>query len=85
MLGLGLFTPQGPFMAFRVRDEVRLHPEYHEIKEDVQYSLIHCELDDKALRLNGLGVKWTGRMDWAKPYGASLSVSNDRNMQKARA
>lgn len=50
-------------MAFRVRDGVRLHPEYHEIKEDVQYSLMHCELDDKVLRLNGLGVK-------AKPYCA---------------
>lgn len=55
---------QGPFMAFRVRDGVRLHPQYHEIKEDVQYSLIHCDLDDKLLRLNGLGLK-------AKPYGES--------------
>lgn len=58
-------------MAFRVRDGVRLHPQYHEIKEDVQYSLIHCDLDDKLLRLNSLGLK-------AKPYGESaLTYSRD--------
>lgn len=48
-------------MAFRVRDEVRLHPGFNQVKEDVQYSLMHCEMDGKNLRLNGVGLK-------AKPY-----------------
>lgn len=53
---------QGPFMGFRVRDEVRLNPEHDDILEDVQYSLLHCKLDGKVLRINGIGLK-------ASPYG----------------
>lgn len=49
-------------MAFRVRDCMRLAPEFHSTMEDIQYSLMHCELDGKLLRLNGLGLK-------ARPYG----------------
>jgi hypothetical protein len=48
-------------MAFRVRDGVRLHPEFHQVKEDVQYALMHCERDNKVLRINSMGLK-------AKPY-----------------
>ena len=49
---------QGPFMAFRVRDGVRLDPnQQNEVCEDVQYSLIHCEVDGQVLRLNGVGLK----------------------------
>lgn len=48
-------------MAFRVREGLRLHPQFHEVKEDVQYSLMHCEHDGKNLRLNSVSVK-------PKPY-----------------
>jgi hypothetical protein len=49
---------QGPFMAFRVRDGIRLDPDQqNEVCEDVQYSLIHCDIDGSVLRLNGVGVK----------------------------
>ena len=49
-------------MGFRVRDSVRLHPEFHTVREDAQYSLMHCEMDGKLLRLNGFGLK-------ARPVG----------------
>ena len=49
---------QGPFMAFRVRDGIRLDPnQQNEVCEDVQYSLLHCEVDGRVLRVNGVGVK----------------------------
>lgn len=53
---------QGPFMAFRTRKGVQLHDEFNDLREDVQYSLMHCDVDEKVLRLNGVGLK-------ARPYG----------------
>jgi hypothetical protein len=53
---------QGPFMGFRVRQDMQLNPAHDDILEDVQYSLMHCHRDGKVLRINGIGLK-------ASPYG----------------
>ncbi|KAF6251352.1 hypothetical protein COO60DRAFT_1645123 [Scenedesmus sp. NREL 46B-D3] len=53
---------QGPFMGFRVWQDLQLNPAHDDILEDVQYSLMHCHNDGKVLRINGIGLK-------ASPYG----------------
>lgn len=53
---------QGPFMGFRVRQDLQLNPAHDDILEDVHYSLMHCHNDGKVLRINGIGLK-------ASPYG----------------
>eukprot|EP00775_Hariotina_reticulata_P009248 gene9248-9414_t len=72
---------QGPFMGFRVRAGLRLEEHCNDILEDAQYSLMHCEVDNKVLRLNGIGLK-------ARPYGkepGGLQAVMDRQERQARA
>jgi hypothetical protein len=74
---------QGPFMGFRIRNEIQLNPEHDDILEDVQLSLMHCHKDGKVLRINGIGLK-------ASPYGKepggmqSVLVS-DARLRRVRA
>jgi hypothetical protein len=71
---------QGPFMGFRVRGGLRLEEHCSDILEDAQYSLMHCEADNKVLRLNGIGLK-------ARPYGkepGGLQSVMDQQQRKER-
>jgi hypothetical protein len=69
-------------MAFRVRDGLRLHPQFHEVKEDVQFSLMHCEHDGKVLRFNGLSVK--PKSYFKEPGGLQTSMTSAQRKEAGR-